>query len=175
MRVMMLTPDTAIDRRILQEAATLVDAWAEVLVVAMQPSDQRFPEHELLNEIKVQRFSFDGTDRRVLPWVPVRDAIARRLHAWVTWAQSPLERVNVAATARIHKADRVDGSTEPTLVPAGRYLQRVGQEILRQLGQVLAGSWSITKCTARVLLLPARLNALMVIALGQGVCWIGYL
>src|SRR5712692_5040129 len=98
MRVMMLTPDTTIDRRILQEAATLVDAWAEVLVVAMQTSDRRFPEHESLGEIKVQRFSFDGTDQRVLPWVPVRDAIARRLHAWVTRAPGLLERVNVTAT-----------------------------------------------------------------------------
>ena len=175
MRVMMLTPDTAIDRRILQEAATLVDAWAEVLVVATQPSDRRFPEHEMLGEIKVQRFSFDGTDRRVLPWVPVRDAIARRLHAWATWAQRPFERMSVAAAARIHEAERGNGSPEPTLVRAGRYLQRIGQEILRQLGQVLSGSWSITKCTARVLLLPARLNALIVVALGQGICGIGYL
>ena len=87
----MLTPDTAIDRRILQEAATLTESWAEVLVVAMQPSDSPYPQFELAGETKVRRFRFDGTDPRVLPWVPVRDGIARRVHALVSRLQRALD------------------------------------------------------------------------------------
>src|SRR5262245_44239837 len=172
MRVMMLTPDTTIDRRILQEAATLVDAWAEVLVVAMQTSDRRFPEHESLGEIKVQRFSFDGTDPRVLPWVPVRDTIARRLHAGVMRTQGVLEQVSIAVTTRI---EQDDGSAEPTLARMGRRLERIGQDVRRDLAGVLAGFRPTMQPITRVLLLPAQLNGLALIVTGRAVVWLGRL
>jgi glycosyltransferase involved in cell wall biosynthesis len=176
MRVMMLTPDTMIDRRILQEAATLADAWAEVLLVGMQSVDRRWPEHELRGEVKLQRFHFDGTDVRVLPWVPLRDAIARRLHALAVRAQgwaahggptvvSRMARTRWTPTRIGSKLDRMGeglcrsrvltGTGFPSTVPPGRgvrpMLAHATGRVLRLLGRGTARfGRGVEACVGRV-------------------------
>lgn len=172
MRVMMLTPDIAIDRRILQEAATLVDAWAEVLVVGMQPADRRFPEHELQGEIKLQRFHFDGTDPRVLPWVPVRDAIARRVHALANRARVWATRAGFA----VPEDDRGGaGRARWAAVRFGSKLERIARELRWSMALILARLSSRMRRIAAALLLPARANALLLLLLGRGLAWCGSL
>ncbi len=53
MRIVMITPDIAIDRRIIQEAETLTAQGNEVIIVACH--SEGFPEYEMVNQIKIDR------------------------------------------------------------------------------------------------------------------------
>ena len=61
-RVVMLTPDWEIDRRILQEAKTLVAHGKEVIVIASAQGDQ--PEFERHGKVKIHRVRFAGVEQR---------------------------------------------------------------------------------------------------------------
>lgn len=58
----MLTPDVMIDRRILIEAETLVEQGYEVFVLASR--NEKAPDFEVKNGVKIQRISYDGIDPR---------------------------------------------------------------------------------------------------------------
>lgn len=164
MRVMMLTPDVDIDRRILQEAATLVEECGEVLVVAMQTKDRRYPDYETQDGIKIQRFFFDGTDVRVLPWVPVRNSLARQLHLMVTRAQARLGRVGLASAADIE--DPI-GERRSSVARIGSALERIGRGVRGGVAANVDLSGRQGQRIARILLLPARMNALALVGLGR--------
>ncbi|MCK4624291.1 MAG: hypothetical protein KAV00_03200, partial [Phycisphaerae bacterium] len=53
MRILMLTDDVAIDRRIIQEAETLIDRGHEVILLAA--GSETMPEFELIGRVKVER------------------------------------------------------------------------------------------------------------------------
>lgn len=61
-RVLMLTTDAIIDRRILHEGEALIEAGYEVILLAASNSGQ--PLHELIGRVKVHRIANDGSDPR---------------------------------------------------------------------------------------------------------------
>ncbi|GCL72379.1 hypothetical protein PN4B1_22890 [Paenibacillus naphthalenovorans] len=66
MRVVMVTPDIMIDRRILLEAKSLVDSGKEVIIVANW--GEGLPEYEIIDNIKIHRMKYSGIDPR-LKWL----------------------------------------------------------------------------------------------------------
>src|SRR3954468_18788805 len=65
-RVLMLTPDVVIDRRILHEAEALTDAGYEVYLLAGSADGQR--SFEVTGRVKVERVGYTGCDPR-LGWL----------------------------------------------------------------------------------------------------------
>lgn len=57
MRILMLTDDVVIDRRIIQEAQTLIDAGHEVILLAT--GSETLPEFEWIGKVKVERIRRD--------------------------------------------------------------------------------------------------------------------
>jgi glycosyltransferase involved in cell wall biosynthesis len=70
MRIVMLTDDVQIDRRILQEADSLIELGHEVILLAGW--QENYPEFELIGQVKVQRLH--------TPQFPWRLKILYRLH-----------------------------------------------------------------------------------------------
>jgi len=63
-RVVMLTPDIMIDRRIILEADSLIKEGKEVILIA--GNDGTYPEYEFIGEIKVYRPLYQGADSRLM-------------------------------------------------------------------------------------------------------------
>lgn len=57
MRVVILTPDTRVDRRILQQAESLFAQGYEIILLAQ--AQEGLPQHERLGNVKVERLSFE--------------------------------------------------------------------------------------------------------------------
>ncbi|WP_076859426.1 glycosyltransferase [Bradyrhizobium mercantei] len=86
MRIVMITDDVEIDRRILQEAESLIAVGHEVILIAGQGEGR--PRFEWIDKIKVERFSPSDQLQPVFPtvgdvnFVKYRFAWIRRLEAW---------------------------------------------------------------------------------------------
>jgi glycosyltransferase involved in cell wall biosynthesis len=61
-RILMITPDIMIDRRILIEAETLIDDGFEVYLLAGWNGQN---EHETIGRVRVERIKFEGLDTRL--------------------------------------------------------------------------------------------------------------
>ena len=79
MRALMLTTDRAIDRRILQQAETLIDSGREVILIAGRDPDQR--RFERIGRVKVERLSRDLADQPA-PLHTLGGALRRLLETW---------------------------------------------------------------------------------------------
>jgi len=62
MRVVMVTPDIVIDRRIILEAKSLVETGKEVIIVASWA--EGLEEYEIVDQIKIHRVKYNGVDPR---------------------------------------------------------------------------------------------------------------
>ena len=63
-RVVMVTPDIQIDRRIILEAKSLIEEGKEVILIA--GGNGKMPEHEVLDGIKIKRTIYNGADPRLV-------------------------------------------------------------------------------------------------------------
>jgi len=63
-RIVMLTPDIQIDRRILLEAKSLTADGKEIIIIA--GNDGKMPEYEISDGIKIRRPLYNGGDSRLL-------------------------------------------------------------------------------------------------------------
>jgi glycosyltransferase involved in cell wall biosynthesis len=79
MRIVMLTPDIAIDRRIILEAKTLIAVGHEVILLAGW--EEGYLEYELIDGIKVRRIRYDGLDPRLRWLVVLQGSVIGRINA----------------------------------------------------------------------------------------------
>ncbi|MEM9064510.1 MAG: glycosyltransferase [Planctomycetota bacterium] len=98
MRIVMLTDDAQIDRRILQEAESLIGRGHEVILFA-DPLDGS-PEHEIIGNVKVHRVPPGGAPRMQMVLASFHEKLVRRLNALSLWTQAVFARVLLKLEAK---------------------------------------------------------------------------
>jgi glycosyltransferase involved in cell wall biosynthesis len=96
-RVVMVTPDLQIDRRILLEAQSLRAAGKEVILIAA--NDGKQPESEILDDVKLLRPLFNGVDTRFT----FVDVLQSKMIGAINWLSLALNKLtNLAASGSSH-------------------------------------------------------------------------
>lgn len=146
----MLTDDTGIDRRILQEAVTLIDDGHQVIVIGR--ADEVHPAHEIIDGVRIERIVDQAVGRPVLFGSKLVQILTNAINAGsaanqramgrvIGWMFRVLRRVIrgwfALGTGDLGESARAAERHRSTLVATERAQERVGGVLVR----VVAKGW----------------------------------